>query len=151
MPLSGVFASSELMSKWAPGSHGGTYGGNAVACAAAVATIRAIRDEGMLANTWDRGIQLMTGLRHLQEEHPQIADVRGLGLMIGSEFRTASGKPDRAMAKAVVHDCQDAGLLLLTCGPWDNTVRWIPPLNVGSEHIAAALQIFAGAVKNHSQ
>ena len=150
MPLSGVFASAELMQKWPPGSHGGTYGGNAVAAAAAVATIRAIRDEGMLANAQQRGLQLITGLRHLQEEFPQIGDVRGLGLMIGSEFRTPSGKPDKAMAKVVVHDSLEAGLLLLTCGPWDNTVRWIPPLIVREEHIAAALEIFAGAVKNNA-
>jgi 4-aminobutyrate aminotransferase len=150
MPLSGVFAPAALMEKWAPGSHGGTYGGNAVACAAAVATIRAIRDEGMLANARERGLQLMTGLRHLQEEYPRIADVRGIGLMIGSEFRTATGKPDKASAKAVVHDCQEAGLLLLTCGPWDNTVRWIPPLNVGEDHIASALEIFANAVEKLS-
>jgi 4-aminobutyrate aminotransferase len=104
----------------------------------------------MLANAQQRGLQLITGLRHLQEEFPQIGDVRGLGLMIGSEFRTPSGKPDKAMAKVVVHDSLEAGLLLLTCGPWDNTVRWIPPLIVREEHIAAALEIFAGAVKNNA-
>ncbi|HUF39980.1 MAG TPA: aminotransferase class III-fold pyridoxal phosphate-dependent enzyme [Anaerolineales bacterium] len=151
MPLSGVFASEALMAKWEPGSHGGTYGGNAVACAAAVATIRAIRDEGMLANARERGVQLMTGLRHLQEDHPEIADVRGLGLMIGSEFRTPNGKPDKAMAKAVMHDCADAGLLLLTCGPWDNTVRWIPPLIVSQEQINSALEIFSGAVRQNTR
>jgi 4-aminobutyrate aminotransferase len=150
MPLSGVFAGRELMEKWSPGSHGGTYGGNAVAAAAAVATIRVIRDEGMLDNAQARGVQLMTGLRHLQEEYPQIGDVRGLGLMVGSEFRTPAGKPDKATAKAVVHDCLDAGLILLTFGPWDNTVRWIPPLIVDEDQIASALEIFSGAVKNHA-
>jgi len=150
MPLSGVFAGKDLMEKWAPGSHGGTFGGNAVAAAAAVATIRAIRDEGMLVNARERGIQLVTGLRHLQEEFPQIGDVRGLGLMVGSEFRTAAGKPDKALAKAIVHDCLDAGLLLLTCGPWDNTVRWIPPLIVDADHIHSALEIFRAAVKGNA-
>jgi 4-aminobutyrate aminotransferase len=104
----------------------------------------------MLANARERGVQLVSGLRHLQEEFPQIGDVRGLGLMVGSEFRTAAGKPDKALAKAVVHDCLDAGLLLLTCGPWDNTVRWIPPLIVDADHINAALEIFSTAVKRNA-
>jgi len=73
MPLSGVFSRMELMQKWMPGSHGGTYGGNAVACAAAVATIRAIREEGMLENAIGRGTQLMDGLRKLQNNTPSSA------------------------------------------------------------------------------
>ena len=74
------------MKKLDVGSIGGTYGGNAVACAAGVATIKAMRDEKMLENASERGIQLMTGLRKFQEEYPQIGDVRGLGLMVGTEF-----------------------------------------------------------------
>ena len=95
MPLSGVFSRLDLMKKWSTGSHGGTYGGNAVACAAGVATIRAMREEKMLENAAQRGIQLMTGLRKLQEDYPQIGDVRGLGLMIGTEFVDKKGKPDK--------------------------------------------------------
>src|SRR4030067_2440700 len=102
LPLSGVFSRMDLMKKWTPGSHGGTYGGNAVATAAAVATIQAIREENMLANAYQRGSQLVTGLRHLQEEYPAIGDVRGLGLMIGTEFRTPDRLPDKENAKAVV-------------------------------------------------
>jgi 4-aminobutyrate aminotransferase len=143
MPLSGVFAPLSLMEKWPPGSHGGTYGGNAVATAAAVATIRAIRDENMLGNTNERGLQLMTGLRHLQEEFPQIGDVRGLGLMIGTEFHTENGKPDKATAKSVAHAALDRGLILLTCGSWDNTIRWIPPLIVSENEIVKGLDIFS--------
>ncbi len=80
MPLSGVFSRLDLMKKWETGSHGGTYGGNAVACASAIATIQAMREEKMLENALARGVQLMTGLRKLQEEYPQIGDVRGKGL-----------------------------------------------------------------------
>jgi 4-aminobutyrate aminotransferase len=141
MPLSGVFSRMDLMKKWTPGTHGGTYGGNAVAAAAAVATVQAMREEDMPGNARQRGIQLMTGLRHLQEEFPAIGDVRGMGLMVASEFRTPEGKPDKATAKAIVHACQDRKLLLLTCGPWDNTIRWIPPLIVKSEQIDDALGI----------
>src|SRR5574340_860877 len=86
LPLSGVFSRLALMKKWDVGSHGGTFGGNVIACAAGVATLQAMRDEKMIENAQERGIQLMTGLRKLQEEHAEMADVRGLGLMIGSEF-----------------------------------------------------------------
>jgi len=147
MPLSGVFSRMDLMKQWSPGTHGGTYGGNAVATAAAAATVRAIRDEDMLANARLRGLQLMTGLRHLQEEYPAIGDVRGLGLMIGTEFRTADRKPDKATTKALIHACQDRKMLLLSCGTYDNVIRWIPPLIVTEEQIETALDIFKDSLK----
>jgi len=147
MPLSGVFSRLELMKKWPTGSHGGTYGGNPVAMAAGVATIRAMRDENMLENANARGAQLQTGLRKLQEEYEQIGDVRGQGLMIGTEFVGAKGKPDKAIVKAVIQQAEQNGLLLLSCGTYDNTVRWIPPLNVSEGQIRDALDIFGGALK----
>lgn len=147
MPLSGVAAPLDLMEKWEPGSHGGTYGGNAVACAAASATIQVIREEGLLENTRQQGIQLISGLRHLQETYPGIGDVRGLGLMVGAEFRTKKRKPDKGTAKAIFSACLEDGLILLTCGPWDNTIRWIPPLNVTDEQINQALGIFKHALE----
>ena len=147
LPLSAVISRLVIMERWEPGSHGGTYGGNAVACAAAVATIQTIREEGLLENTQERGTQLFTGLRHLQEDYPGLGDVRGLGLMIGTEFRTADSKPDKDVAKAVVHSCLDEGLILITCGPWDNTVRWIPPLTVDEKQIKLALDIFSKSLE----
>ena len=147
LPISGVIASLDLMRKWTPGSHGGTYGGNAVAAAAAVATIQAIREEDLLDQATQRGAQLISGLRHLQEEFAVMGDVRGLGLMVGVEFRAAGRKPDKATAKAVARACLDQGLLLLTCGPWDNTVRWIPPLVVTGSQIDRALDIFDQALR----
>lgn len=142
MPISGVFSRMDLMKKWAAGSHGGTYGGNPVAAAAAVATIQAMKADKMLENARQRGAQLMTGLRHLQEAYPVMGDVRGLGLMVASEFRDpATHKPDKQTAKAIVHAAYDRNLLLLTCGPWDNTIRWIPPLVVSEAQINRGLQI----------
>jgi 4-aminobutyrate aminotransferase len=82
----------------------------------------------------------------LQAQYPVIADIRGLGLMIGSEFRTPDGKPDKTTAKAVAHACLDRRLMLLTCGPWDNTIRWIPPLVVSAAQIDQALAILAEAL-----
>ncbi|MBI2759325.1 MAG: aminotransferase class III-fold pyridoxal phosphate-dependent enzyme [Chloroflexi bacterium] len=147
LPLSGVFSRLDLMKKWDVGSHGGTYGGNAIACAAGAATIRAMRDEKMIENAAARGVQLMTGLRKFQEEYPQIGDVRGLGLMIGTEFVDQKGKPDKNLSKALAHSAEEHDLLLLTCGTYDNTIRWIPPLNVTSEQINNGLRIFGDALK----
>jgi 4-aminobutyrate aminotransferase len=148
MPLSGVFSRTDIMKKLDTGSIGGTYGGNAVACAAGVATIRAMREEKMLENAAEKGIQLMTGLRKLQEEYPQIGDVRGKGLMVGTEFivdgSQAKAKP---LVKEVIHKAEENGLLLLSCGTYDNTLRWIPPLNVTGEQINEGLKIFGEALK----
>ncbi len=148
LPLSGVFSRLDLMKKWDVGSHGGTYGGNAVACAAGVATIRAMHDEKMLENATERGIQLMTGLRKFQEEYPQIGDVRGKGLMIGTEFIVDS-RPEKAkpLVKEIIHAAEERNLLLLTCGTYDNTIRWIPPLNVTSGQISDGLRAFEEALK----
>jgi len=148
MPLSGVFSRTDIMKKLDVGSIGGTYGGNAVACAAGVATIKAVRDEKMLENATERGTQLVTGLRKLQEEYPQIGDVRGQGLMIGTEFivggTQAKAKP---MVKQIIQAAETRNLLLLSCGTYDNVIRWIPPLNVTSEQINDGLSIFGEALK----
>ena len=100
----------------------------------------------MLENACARGLQLKAGLGHLQEKYPQMADVRGLGLMIGSEFRDAHGKPDKKFTKAVQHACADRNMMLLTAGPWDNTIRWIPPLIVTEAQMNEALNIFESAL-----
>ena len=145
LPLSGVITRKELAAKWRTGTHGGTYGGNAVACAAGAATVRAIKEEDLLANAAARGAQLMAGLRRLQAEFPVIGEARGLGVMIGTEFTTA-GQPDTAIAKAVVKIALESGLILLTCGTYDNIIRWIPPLVVTEAEIAEALTVFAAAL-----
>jgi 4-aminobutyrate aminotransferase len=154
LPLSGIAARRELMERWIPGSHGGTYGGNALACAAAVATIRVIREERLLENATRMGTHLMERLRALQAEFPStgsghrpvIGDVRGLGLMIGAEFTAPDGSPATDLAKAVGKGCLERHLLLLTCGPWGNTVRWIPPLTVTQEQVEEALVAFKDAL-----
>jgi 4-aminobutyrate aminotransferase len=149
LPLSGVISRLDLMRKWITGSHGGTYGGNAVAAAAAVATIQTMREEKLVENAQVRGAQLMERLRALQRDYPVMGDVRGLGLMVGTEFRSlADRKPDKATAKAVVHACEEQHLLLLTCGTWDNVIRWIPALIVSEKQIDEAVGIFANALKS---
>lgn len=147
LPLSALAAPAELMRQWTPGAHGGTYGGNAVACAAGVATIRAIREENLLDNAQRTGTALLTGLRKLQEEHAEIGDVRGKGLMIASEFTAPGGEPWTDRAKAVAKAALDEGLMLLTCGPYDNTIRWIPPLIVTETQIRDGLGMFERALE----
>ena len=145
VPISAIGASRALMERWTVGAHGGTYGGNALAAAAAVATIDVIRDDDLARNAARMGDRLIDGLKALQAEFPLIGDVRGRGLMIGTEF-TRDGKPDAASAKAVQRACLDRKLLLLTCGTYDNVIRWIPPLVVNEAQIDDALAIFAEAL-----
>ena len=148
-PLSGIVARRETMARWPVGAHGGTYGGNAVACAAATATIEVIQSEGLLANAQARGEQLRDGLSELQGRFPAIGDVRGLGLMVAIEF-TRQSRPDAALAQAATRAALARGLLLLTCGTWGNVVRWIPPLIVSAEQIDSALHTFADALASAS-
>ncbi len=145
-PLSAIAASTELMSKAWPGSQGGTFGGNAVACAAALATLDVIQDEKLVENAATQGQRLIDGARSVAAKHPEIGDVRGLGLMVGSEFVTADGEPDTATAQAAQKAAAERGLLLLTCGAWMNVVRMIPALVVNSEQIDEALDIWADVV-----
>ncbi|MEV0107338.1 aminotransferase class III-fold pyridoxal phosphate-dependent enzyme [Nocardia sp. NPDC050799] len=140
-PISGIAASAELMSKAWPGSQGGTYGGNAVACAAALATLDVIESEGLVENAAVRGEQLLAGVR--AAETKAVGDVRGLGLLVGSEFITPDGTPDRETATAAQQLAATKGLLLLTCGAHMNVVRMIPPLIVSEAQIADALTIWS--------
>jgi 4-aminobutyrate aminotransferase len=145
-PLSGIAASRELMAKAYPGSQGGTYGGNAVSCAAAVATLEVIEDEGLVDNAAARGRQLLEGARLVGDKTPTTGDVRGLGLLVGSEFTTADGRPDTATAQAAQQEAAKRGLLLLTCGAYMNVVRMIPPLVVSAEQVDEALGIWGETV-----
>jgi 4-aminobutyrate aminotransferase len=148
LPLSGVFSRLDIMKKWQTGTHGGTFGGNAIACAAGVATIKAIREEKLIENSRERGNQLLSHLKRVQLDYPVIGDVRGLGLMVGVELRTADRKPDKATTKAVVTECFNKNLLLLTCGTYDNVIRWIPPLIVNEHEIDQAVGIFTDALRS---
>jgi 4-aminobutyrate aminotransferase len=146
-PISAIAASAELMAKAWPGSQGGTYGGNAVAAAAGVATLAVIERENLVANARLRGEELRAGLEDLAQETPAIGNVRGLGLMQGLEFTAADNTPDPETALAVQQAAVAEELLLLTCGPHGNVIRIIPALNVSSEEIQAGLTRLAQALK----
>lgn len=140
-PLSGIAASEELMSQAWPGSQGGTYGANAVSCAAAVATIDVIAEEQLVDNAAQRGAQLLAEAKDRAVDG--IGDVRGLGLMVGIEFTASDGSPDTARAQAAQQEAARRGLLLLTCGAHMNVVRMIPPLVVTKEEIDEGLSIWS--------
>ena len=146
-PLSAIAAPRELMAKAWPGSQGGTYGGNPVSCAAALATLRVIAEEDLVERAARMGARLEAGLRGVAAAHKQIGDVRGLGLMLGSEFTAPDGSPDTATAARAQRAAADAGLLLLTCGAHNNVVRMIPALVVDEAQVDEAVDLWAQAVE----
>ena len=146
MPLGAMIARDEI-STWTRGTHGSTFGGNPVACAAALANIQVI-EEGLVENAAQVGSYLKDKLTRLQSMHPVINDVRGLGLMIGVEFAQA-GVADPKLRDRVMQKCFDQGLLLLNCG--ESTLRFCPPLIVNREEVETAVTIFGAAVKEASE
>ncbi len=152
LPISGVAAKREIMNKWNPGTHGGTYGGgSAIPLAAAVATIEALVEEKIPENAAVMGERLMNGLIKLQQEFSVLGEVRGLGLMIGTEFTGETGQPDKDTCKAVQKACLEQDLMLLTCGTYENIIRWIPPLVVNAQQIDEALKVFEGALERSTK
>ena len=138
MPLGGLVARADLLETWGIGAHGSTYGGNPVACAAALATIDLL-ESGLIDNARERGVQALAGLRSIAGRHPGLVrDVRGLGLMLGVELDT----PDHA--EAVQWASFQRGLLVLECGT--SSVRLAPPLVVSATEVDTALRIFGEAV-----
>ena len=138
MPLGAMVARAEIMESWSIGAHGSTYGGNPVACAAALATIELL-EGGLVANAADRGEEALAGLRDVMaRHHGTVTDVRGMGLMLGVEFDT----PERA--EAVQWEAFQRGLLVLECGK--KTVRLCPPLIASAADVETAVRIFGEAV-----
>lgn len=150
MPVAAVVSDRALMDKWAPGAHGGTYGGNAVGTAAAVATLQVMREERLPENAARMGEILMGGLREIQAAHPVIGDVRGLGLMVAVEFVKPDGSPNPEAVNQVIKTCLEEKVLLITCGTWDQAIRIVPPLVVTEEQIRQFLGIFRHAVERLS-
>jgi len=147
MPISAIASRDDLMNKWKTGTHGGTYGGgNAVVMAAACETVKVIQEENLVENARVVGDYLQSKLRDLQAQYSIIGDVRGYGMMVATEF-TRDGKPDKASAKAIAKACVDNRLLLLTCSPYENVIRWIPPLVTTKTQFDTALTVFEAALK----
>jgi 4-aminobutyrate aminotransferase len=145
-PLSAVTSSKGIMNRWELGAHGTTFGGNPVSCAAAGATLQAIREEGLLQRAEATGERALAFLEELASKHPCIGEVRGKGCMIGVEFVDANGAADGRLCGDVLEECFVKGLLLIGCGVKRNVARFMPPLNVTTEELEEGLAIFAAAL-----
>ncbi|MGG1662125.1 aspartate aminotransferase family protein [Brevibacillus sp. NRS-1366] len=144
-PLSAMVAKAEWMDQWTAGTHGGTYGGNPVACAASLAVIELL-EGGLLDNADRMGAYFVEQLELLKDDYPQIKEIRGLGLMIGMEFMDADGKPVSETVIGLKEKALEKGLILLICGSDKNVIRFIPPTTVKKEEIDQAMNIIREAL-----
>lgn len=142
-PLSAIVASRDIMSRWLPGAHGTTFGGNPVACAAALAVQEVFKEENVLENSRKMGELFLNDLKKIQSSYPFIGDVRGKGLMVALEIIKPDGSktPDPEKAMSILQKALDHGLLGYMAGPIGQVVRFIPPLVITSEQIRKALKI----------
>jgi 4-aminobutyrate aminotransferase len=148
LPLSGILAPRALLEKLAPGSHGGTYGGNAVACAAALATLDVLDDERLPERAARVGEHMLATLRTMAGRHPHVAEVRGRGLMLAIELTEPGAltpRPD--LAKALIVAAMARNLLLLTCGTYGQAVRIIPPLVTTDDEVELALRVIGESLE----
>lgn len=148
MPLSAVVGRAEIMDAPTPGGLGGTYGGNAVACAAALAVMDLFEEQDLLGHSEQLAAQLREGLLALQQRYPRIGDVRGLGFMQAIEIVAADAaqSPDAALAQKIIDEARNAGLLVIKCGVYRNVVRFLAPLVTTPEQLAEALQMLDQAL-----
>ncbi len=147
LPLSAVGASAEILDRWLPGSHGTTFGGNPVSCAAAAAVVDELRD--VLPGVPALSEHAFTRWNELKERHRTIGDVRGLGLMIGIELVTEGNTPDPDAFKPIASHAFEAGMFILNCGPDGNIIRFIPPLNVSIEDLDRGIDILAEGIARY--
>jgi 4-aminobutyrate aminotransferase len=147
LPLAAVVAKEEIMD-WEGGSHANTFGGNPVACAAALQVIEIIKEEGLLENANRQGTYLVKRLRELQEKYPMIGDVRGKGLMVGAEIvkDPETKEPATKEIRDMMDKCFKRGLAIIASG--NSTMRFAPPLIITSELLDAGVDIFESVVKD---
>ena len=149
LPLAAVTGRAEMMDAVHVGGLGGTYGGNPIACAAALAAISALADDDLPGRARVIGEVLLSRLQSLAADHPQIGDVRGRGAMVAVELvRPGTREPDAAEAARVSAACHRAGVLTLTCGTYGNVLRLLPPLVIDDALLNEALDVLADAMAN---
>ncbi|MFC3688343.1 4-aminobutyrate--2-oxoglutarate transaminase [Aquipuribacter hungaricus] len=147
MPLAGVVGRAGLMDAVHPGGLGGTYGGNPVACAAALAAMDVLVDEDLAGRARWVGSVARPVLERAQAEHPSIGEVRGRGAMLALEFvRPGTTEPDAAEAARVAAACHAAGVVVLTCGTYGNVIRLLPPLVITEDLLRDGLDVLVGAL-----
>jgi 4-aminobutyrate aminotransferase/(S)-3-amino-2-methylpropionate transaminase len=147
-PISGVVGKAEIMGAPKPGGLGGTYGGNAIACAAALAVLDAFEQDGLVERAAALGSKLSAALDALKMKHADIGVVRGLGFMRAIEFVTdgESKKPDADRAQQVIERARERGLLVIKCGVHRNIVRFLAPIVLSDEDLDEAMRILADAL-----
>jgi 4-aminobutyrate aminotransferase len=146
-PVSAIGASPELMARWPTGAHGTTFGGNPIACAAGAAVIDTVEDEGLLARARALGARATHRLKALESEIPEVAEVRGPGLMIGIEFADpATHVPLGDLVARIVPAAEEEGLILIDCSADGNVVRFLPPLVTSDDDLDLGLAAFERAV-----
>jgi len=145
LPLSAMVARTDLMDQWPAGAHGGTFGGNPVACAAALAVFD-ILEGGALENARTVGAQLKAGLESIAASQSLRYEVRGLGMMLGVEFRHDDGTPATEFVSRVCASALEEGLLVLACGPKANVIRLMPPTTLTSDEATDALALLQAAI-----
>lgn len=142
IPLSAVIAKKEIMDQWPAGAHGGTFGGNPLACVAALKTLEIIERDNLLDNCKTQGAYFLERLKKVQEKHPaRVKEVRGIGLMVAMELVDEEGKPDAAYTNKIKEKALEKDLLLLSCGSDHNVIRFIAPITVSREEIDIAMDI----------
>ncbi|WP_439862598.1 4-aminobutyrate--2-oxoglutarate transaminase [Pseudomonas antarctica] len=148
LPLSGVVGKAHIMDAPLPGGLGGTYGGNALACAAALAVISAFEQEQLLARSQALGERLRQGLLGLQARYPRIGDVRGTGFMLAIELIKAdpARTPDAELNQRVIDEARAGGLLVIKCGVYRNVLRFLAPLVTTDAQVDEAVQILDAAL-----
>ncbi|MDR7434568.1 MAG: aminotransferase class III-fold pyridoxal phosphate-dependent enzyme [Armatimonadota bacterium] len=146
LPLGAVLGRADLMDRWPPGAHGSTFGGNPVACAAGLATLRVMEREGLVQRAAELGSKALAFLRDVQRDHPEIGDVRGLGLMIGVELVEPDGSPAVGKVKEVIAKATGDGLLLTKCG--ESVIRICPPLVISWDQLEEGLGILVRAISS---
>jgi 4-aminobutyrate aminotransferase/(S)-3-amino-2-methylpropionate transaminase len=152
MPLSAVTGRAELMDAVAPGTIGGTYAGNPVACAAALAAIEIIERDDLVGRARAIEAQVLPRLRALADSTGVIGDVRGRGAMLAMEFvRPGTTAPDAAAARAVAAHCHAEGVIMLVCGTFGNVIRLLPPLVIEPELLDDALGVLEQAVREYAE
>ena len=148
LPLAAVTGRAEIMDATHAGGLGGTYGGNPIACAAALASIEAFETEGFIDNAKAIGETLFAKLGELAAADPRIGEVRGRGAMVAVEFvKPGTTEPDPALASAVAKGCIAQGVVVLTCGTYGNIIRFLPPLSIGEDLLAEGLDVVADVLK----
>ena len=147
LPIGGITGRAEIMDAVHQGGLGGTFGGNPLSCAAALATIDTIDSEGLLERSTRIGKVMTDQLESLRESHPVIGDVRGRGSMVAIELVGEDGiSPNQPVTAQIASACHKAGLLVLTAGTYGNVIRLLAPLTIPDEHLETGLEILAKAV-----